>query len=362
MPWSGEQRAFILETFFKNGESVIATLRAFRRRYSLSSSASVPDRKTILSWVKKFRATSSALNVKKKGPAVTVRTPANIARVRESIEQSPTRSARKHASALQISARTVRRILHTDLNLHPYKIMVAQELSPTDWGRRVECCEAILQQVPPTAILWTSDEAHFHLSGCVNKQNFRYWAAENPRELHQKPLHSPKVTVWCALSSIGIIGPYFFEEGGVTITVNCDRYCDMLENFFRPKIAEFGVEYERESFWFQQDGATAHTARRSRAILQEMFPGQVVSLHEPIPWPPRSPDLSPCDFYLWGYLKAEVFKHRPRTLVDLKTAIEEEIAQITSTTLEKVMRNFHERLNMCVARQGHHLQDIIFKT
>jgi hypothetical protein len=38
------------------------------------------------------------------------------------------------------------------------------------------------------------DEAHFHLSGSVNKQNFRYWAAENPHELHQCPLHSAKVT------------------------------------------------------------------------------------------------------------------------------------------------------------------------
>jgi hypothetical protein len=69
---------------------------------------------------------------------------------------------------------------------------------------------------------------NFHLSGTVNKQNFRYWAAENPRELHARPLQSPKVTVWSTLSSIGIIGPYFLEEGGVTVTVNANRYCDML--------------------------------------------------------------------------------------------------------------------------------------
>jgi hypothetical protein len=71
---------------------------------------------------------------------------------------------------------------------------------------------------------------NFHLSGTVNKQNFRYCVAENPRELHARPLHSPKVTVWCTLSSIGVIGPYFFEKGGVTVTVNVNPYCDMLEN------------------------------------------------------------------------------------------------------------------------------------
>jgi hypothetical protein len=60
--------------------------------------------------------------------------------------------------------------------------------------------------------LWMSDEAHFHLSGYVNKHNFRYWAAANPQQLHERPLHSDKVTIWCAISSNGVIGPYFFEN------------------------------------------------------------------------------------------------------------------------------------------------------
>jgi len=43
--------------------------------------------------------------------------------------------------------------------------------------------------------IWMSDEAHFHVSGFVNKQNFCYWSQANPRALHKKPLHSQKVTV-----------------------------------------------------------------------------------------------------------------------------------------------------------------------
>jgi len=49
-------------------------------------------------------------------------------------------------------------------------------------------------------------------------QNCR-WASENPRALHQRPLHSPKVTVWCAVTKEFVIGPYFFEVSGVTVTV-----------------------------------------------------------------------------------------------------------------------------------------------
>jgi hypothetical protein len=71
--------------------------------------------------------------------------------------------------------------------------------------------------------LLISDEAHFHMVGYVNKQNYKFWAANNLRELHQSPLHSAKVTVWCAVSSGGIIGPCFFEdEKGQTVTVNTE--------------------------------------------------------------------------------------------------------------------------------------------
>ncbi|CAK9796588.1 Transposable element Tc3 transposase, partial [Anthophora quadrimaculata] len=330
MPWSGEHRGFVVEAFFKYGESVIATQREFRTRFGLRANESVPDRNTILLWVRRVRATGSALKRKPPGRPKNVRTSENIAAVRASIELSPVRSARKHAEALGISERTVRRILHTDLHLHPYKIMVCQKLSPADYGRRLDCCKAILATVPPTAILWSSDEAHFHLSGTVNKQNFRYWATENPRELHALPLHSPKVTV-------------------------------MLENFLCPKNEEYRQKHNLEDFWFQQDGATAHTARRPREILQ-MFPGRVISLHEAIQWPPRSPDLSPCDFFLWEYLKAEVFKDRSTSLNQLKEAIQEEIEGISSDMLVRVMENFQERLQMCIGRQSHHLDEIIFKT
>jgi hypothetical protein len=81
-----------------------------------------------------------------------------------------------------------------------------------------------------------SDEAHFHLDGSVNKQNCRYWAAENPRQLHQRPLHSPKVTVWCGVTKFGIVGPYFFEEDKTSLTVNSAHYVEMLNNFLLPEL------------------------------------------------------------------------------------------------------------------------------
>ena len=61
------------------------------------------------------------------------------------------------------------------------------------------------------SILLISDQTHFHLNSTANQQNCRYWALENPRELHAEPLHNPKVTVWCAVDEAAIIDTYFLK-------------------------------------------------------------------------------------------------------------------------------------------------------
>lgn len=337
------------------------TQRAFRIHFELGRHDPVPDKKTIVKWVSNFRETGSALKRKSPGRPRTATGPANVAAVRAAIQQSPRRSARKHATALRLSNRSVRRILHRDLHMHPYKIAIVQELRERDRETRTALCQE-LRNIPRTDILIFSDEAHFHLSGEVNKQNCRYWSEQNPRELHERPLHSPKVTVWCCISEFGVWGPYFFQDNGATVTVNANRYCVMLENFLRPRVDALVGEHGQEHVWFQQDGATAHTARRSMAILREMFPGHVVSLRGDIGWPPYSPDLTPCDFFLWGYLKEKVYQHRPQTLEVLRETIIQEIAAISPEMIRRVMENYRERLTECINNGGEHLSDVIFKT
>jgi len=51
-----------------------------------------------------------------------------------------------------------------------------------------------------------------------------------------KPLQSPKATVWCAIGKVGVIGPYFFEENGITMTINSAQYTDMINNFLEPEL------------------------------------------------------------------------------------------------------------------------------
>ena len=67
--------------------------------------------------------------------------------------------------------------------------MMIQELQERDWHERQAACKRMLANVPPGHLL-CSDEAHFHLLGFVNKQNFQYWAEANPRQHHERTLHS----------------------------------------------------------------------------------------------------------------------------------------------------------------------------
>ena len=73
---------------------------------------------------------------------------------------------------------------------------VVQQLTERDFNARQTTCESLLEDLPPDTLMFFNDEAHFRISGCVNKQNMHYWSGDNPREFHGKPLHCERVTVF----------------------------------------------------------------------------------------------------------------------------------------------------------------------
>lgn len=218
---------------FCNSPSVIATQHVFRKQFNIASAGRVPDQKSIVQWVDTFIDTGS-VQKSKPGPSRTTRTPENVERIRLAVLKSPRRSARKHATALSISDCTVRRILHEDLNFHLYKLAVVQKLNPCNFVSHKNACEALIVNLPHNSVMFFSDKAHFHQSEYVNKQNLQYWSFMNLQELHEKPLHTEHVTVWCALSRIGIMGQWFFEGNNKTVTVTSKHYVKMIKEFFFP--------------------------------------------------------------------------------------------------------------------------------
>ena len=132
----------------------------------------------------------------------------------------------------------------------------------------------------------------------------------------------------------------------------------MIRNFLIPELRRRKLNQFR--IWLQQDGATAHTSRKTMAELRRLFPGKLISHRGDGPRPPCSPDLSPCDFFLWVYLKGKVYVDKPRDIPQLQNAIEKELRAIPRRMCEQVMTNFSRSLNECVKNKGRHLNDVIF--
>jgi hypothetical protein len=133
----------------------------------------------------------------------------------------------------------------------------------------------------------------------------------------------------------------------------------MLCTFLEPELQRLSVE--TQTLWFQQDGAMAHTARNAMRVLKDRFPARVISQRGTVEWPARSPDLSACDFFLWGYLKIKVYENKPRTTMDLKQNIRDQVAAVSPTMLQRVMQNFQKHLWEYVDNNGCHLTDTIFR-
>ncbi|CAF3410413.1 unnamed protein product [Rotaria socialis] len=107
-----------------------------------------------------------------------------------------------------------------------------------------------------------------------------------------------------------------------------------------------------------QDGAPAHYTSNVRNWLEKHFPARWIGRRGAIEWPARSPDLTPTDFFLWGYLKDIVYKSKPRTLCDLKQSIISAFSALDSDLCKKVCESVPERLQRCVDANGHQFEHL----
>ncbi|KAJ4441976.1 hypothetical protein ANN_11840 [Periplaneta americana] len=146
------------------------------------------------------------------------------------------------------------------------------------------------------------------------------------------------VSVRAAISNHGIISPIFFEE-----TVNQVRYKIMLKSSFIAHL--MAKDLPMETQWFMQDGARPHTANTVLDYLHEMFDLRVMSHRFPEQhgcdkmWPPRSPDINPCDFFLWRFLKEKVYERRPENVVQLRALLVELRRALSEDFCRKLVTN-----------------------
>ena len=130
----------------------------------------------------------------------------------------------------------------------------------------------------------------------------------------------------------------------------------MLYEFLFTKIVleDIGI------IWFQQNGAKCHTAEATLDVLRPVFKDRIISRKADGVWPPRSYDLTPLNYYLWGAVKDKCYADKPETIDALKDNIREAIGEIQLHIIDNMLKNWTDRVGYCMTSRGSHLYEIIF--
>lgn len=345
LKYSKEERICLLTLYLRHNADYETIFNEFSAQYP---NRPIPTRQMVYKLNKKFQETGSVIDAPRSGRPSTVVTEENMHLVAQTFVETPSQSAVRASLQLGISDRSLRRMLKK-LNYHCYRPRLIHALTEDDPDRRLEFCEWYTGCAEDDAefyqqILW-SDEAQFKLNGRINRHNSVYWASENPHETIAQELNLPGITVWAGFHAGGLIGPYFFDG-----SVNAENYLELLMDLKgtldnNPELSS--IRY------FQQDGAPPHFGLEVRDYLNAEF-DMWIGRRGKIEWPARSPDLTPCDFSLWGVLKNKVFTTPLRDIEHLKTRIEEEFdaLRVNPEFFEKTCSTVTKRCYICIEEAG----------
>ncbi|PNF26251.1 hypothetical protein B7P43_G02649 [Cryptotermes secundus] len=272
-----------------------------------------------------------------------------MTRARETYTRSPKKSTTHASVELQVPQKTVRNILRIRLRMFPYRLQLLQNLTENDKILRHSFCMFIQQRNEASNDFFFGDESTFHISGTVNKHNVRIWGTEKPRAVVERVRDSPKVNVCCAASRKTVcpcklqgvlFKPWYTQKNGAVSKVNKNFISQLTQSQRTQK---------------RQLSQVSHALITN---LQCVHPGSH-DTHPYLPWPPRSPDLTPRDFFLWGFIKDSVYVPPLSTSIhELRDRIMHALQAITADMLQRVWDESDYRVDVCRVTQHAHIEGL----
>lgn len=273
------------------------------------------------------------------------------------LQNQPTRSTRSVAQELGVSQSSVNKFLISE-GFHPYHYTKVQALLPGDFQHRINYCNWLLQRVAEdntftTRVLWT-DEANFSRDGYFNQHNNHYYGLENPHAaFEQNNQQRFSVNVWA-----GILGDYLLGPVILPHRLNGENFLGFLQNQLQNLLENLPLA-AIANMWIQLDGAPPHFAADVRAWLDQEYPGRWIGRNGAVHWPPRSPDITPLDFFLWGHIKALVYSTPVQNVDDLTNRIQNAAATVNPQMLRRVRENLVRRAQLCLEVQGQNFENLL---
>lgn len=196
--------------------------------------------------------------------------------------------------------------------------------------------------------------ANFSRDGYFNSRNCHYYNQENPhRKWEFNHQNRFSVNVWVGIIKNWVIGSIILPR-----RLNRDQFLNILENEISNEINNLPLATLR-NMWIQLDGAPPHFAAPVRNWLNEQYPNRWIGRNGPVSWPPRSPDLTPLDFFLWSHVKALVYQTPVHNEEELILRIRNALTTVTPEMLTQVQVSTRRRLELCLENQGHQFEQFL---
>jgi histone-lysine N-methyltransferase SETMAR len=316
-----------------------------------------PSYSFVTKWIHFFKEGRENLEDEQRiGRPITATVPTNIDAVRNFIEEDPYCTYDEIEAETSFNQYTIQTILHDHLHLRKITSRwVPHELSAKNRQDRVRMCKENLDKFESGA--WrlcdvvTGDESWFYWRQIGRKQSNACWVAtgESPRTVVRQGRFEPKTLVCIFFRESGVQHITYWDKGetvdNISYVNDCLKPLVKVINKQRPA-------YGCKNLKFHHDNARPHVHQNVVNYLKEQ--NFILMDH-----PPYSPDLAPCDFWLFDYIKQRLTDHTSeKSLISQITAI---VDSISKEDLQKTFNKWIERMQLCVKNKGDYFEHLINK-
>ncbi len=322
----------------------------------------VMSKNRIRVWHKRFLAGHTDFkDDKHTGRPRSTRVAANLDKIQGALQGDRRLTVRQLAEMTEIPKSGVHNMLKKDLNLSKIAPKMVPKLLTDEQHRfRVRLCEEnleLLRQNPELmSTVVTGDESWVAVLEIETKQASCEWLPKGTKDLRPRKAmrqRADRKTMLTAFFDVrGVVLAEFLPPGE---TVDADSYIATLrrlrENIRRKRPQLWGQvrQGQPRPFLLHHDNASSHTAVPTLAFLGE-------NDMEMLAHPPYSPDLAPCDFFLFPRMKNQLRGHRFRNIADLQTAVQRTLREILASDFECALMSLPVRWMKCVAAQGQYFE------
>lgn len=344
-----EQRANI-KFCVKLGKSATETLSLIQDAYGNDALS----RARCFEWHSRFiNGRNSLEDDERSGRPTTSTSPEMVREVEQLVRADRRISINDVSEELDISYGSVQSILTSDLGMHRVAARFVPKVLNNDQKElRVEICQDMLQRVEddPSFLsrIITGDETWVYGYDPETKQQSSQWKRpSSPRPKKARQSKSGLKSMLIVFFDIyGIVHREFVPQGQ---NINAEFYCEVLKRLREDIRRKRPSLWQNQNWVLQHDNAPAHNALRTRELLSRM--GTTVAPH-----PPYSPDLAPCDFYLFPKMKSKLKGRRFNDIHTIKSESQRVLNSLRENDFQKAFLSLQSRWASCIDSEGDYFE------